>query len=195
MSIEIKTVAPSTSRKQTWKIASGFLSDEEAEALQKLATNKVVLEIGAFMGKSTVCMAATAISVLSIDTFDSDGNGQIQQNKEVPPILKNFLETTSGYTNISYVIGWSENVLPQLEDEKFDMVFIDGMHTEEFVRKDITLSFPKIKENGLFVFHDYWEYNPAGWPEVKKTVDTYFSIDLKNYVNSLVWVEKSKYKG
>jgi len=44
------------------------------------------------------------------------------------------------------------------DDESLDFVYIDGDHSYEFVRDDITLYYPKVKKGGLLSGHDY-DYN------------------------------------
>lgn len=57
----------------------GWIYNDECEALQKLATGKTCLEIGSFLGKSTVAMAETARVVRAVDTFRSNPAGEAQQ--------------------------------------------------------------------------------------------------------------------
>ena len=50
----------------------GWLFDNEFRMLSKLAEGKRVLEIGCFQGRSTVALAQTAKSVVSVDYFHGD---------------------------------------------------------------------------------------------------------------------------
>jgi len=51
--------------------------------------------------------------------------------------------------------------------EKFDVIFIDGDHTYEGVRKDLALYWPLLKDKGIFSGHDYQIAS------VKKAVDEF----------------------
>ena len=42
----------------------------------------------------------------------------------------------------------------EVNDEKFDIVFIDGLHTYDQVKKDILNSVDCLKENGIILVHD-----------------------------------------
>lgn len=66
--------------------------------------------------------------------------------------------------------GYSANILQQFPDEYFDWVYIDGNHQYEYVKKDLELSFHKVKTNGWIIGDDYCE---GGWWEggVKRAVD------------------------
>jgi len=52
---------------------AGWLTEPEGRELARLAEGKVVLEIGAYCGRSTICLAQKASSVGVIDTFDGRG--------------------------------------------------------------------------------------------------------------------------
>jgi hypothetical protein len=48
----------------------------------------------------------------------------------------------------------SENALPKFEVNFFDIMYIDGSHEYEFVKKDCILSLPKVKSGGYIIFDD-----------------------------------------
>jgi len=52
-------------------------------------------------------------------------------------------------------------------DESLDFVYIDGNHSYDSVREDVSLYYPKLKEGGLFSGHDY------DYPDIKKAVDEF----------------------
>jgi predicted O-methyltransferase YrrM len=60
--------------------------------------------------------------------------------------------------------GYSNEVLPTLEDNSFDIVYIDGNHEPEYVLEDAVLAFRKVKVGGYLIFDDY------GWggPDLTK---------------------------
>lgn len=55
-----------------WKDIEGWLSDAEANKLQELARDKVVVEFGTWKGKSAICMAEVAKRVITVDHFKGD---------------------------------------------------------------------------------------------------------------------------
>ena len=59
----------------------------------------------------------------------------------------------------------SEEAHEQLKDRKWDMIFIDALHTYEGVKKDIELW----KDNATVILSGH-DYTP-GWPGVVKAVD------------------------
>lgn len=84
--------------------------------------------------------------------------------------------------------GYSTDILDQFPDGFFDWVYIDGNHLYENVKKDIELSFRKIKVGGFLTGDDYTD---SGWWEggVKKAVDEF----LKTQVAQLVEIRNEQF--
>ena len=70
--------------------------------------------------------------------------------------------------------GFSNIVIPSLQDDFFDIIYIDGNHEPEYVLEDAVLSFPKLKVGGYMVFDDYvWsDVLTAG---TDKGIDAFFN--------------------
>jgi predicted O-methyltransferase YrrM len=61
------------------------------------------------------------------------------------------------------LVGRSDEILPVLAPEQFDLIFIDADHSYEGVRADIELSLPLLRPGGVLAFHDYTrEERPEG---------------------------------
>lgn len=145
----------------------GWLSESEGQRLADLARGKRVLEIGSYMGRSTICMAQTAKSVTCIDPFDGRGTPEKVNTK---PRFDTNLERY-GITNVTAHVGTTAEVAPQLSGQ-FDLVFIDGAHDYRSVNKDIYWAGKLLAPGGLLAFHDY--RRPID-PEVTAAVDDYIS--------------------
>lgn len=125
----------------------GWLTRAEGYKLTDLAAGKSVLEIGSYMGLSTVCLARHAKSVTAVDYFDGRSTGRPTETRET------FLANVTRYG-----VGDKVAVLhpdDSLPESHFDLVFIDGAHDYESVRRDIEKSIASLKPGGLLVFHDY----------------------------------------
>ena len=132
----------------------GYTNPAECLHLQEFARGRICLEIGCFLGKSTVAMAEVAKKVYSIDTFkENPDHLGIQKNEFTT--LESFQKNIKGYDNIKYFIGESGDILPGL-DIVVDCVFIDGDHSYSGNKKDILFSWPKLRAGGMFVLHDYY---------------------------------------
>ena len=98
-----------------------------------------VLELGVNDGVSTVLFAYYAKSVVAIDINKSQ---KLQNNLNL-------------YNNIIFKQGDIESIVPELADNYFDFIYIDAAHEKPFVLRDIKLSLPKLKTNGIICGHDY----------------------------------------
>lgn len=57
--------------------------------------------------------------------------------------------------------GDSSTILRSFDDEYFDVVYVDGDHYYEGVKKDIDAARHKIKSGGYMVFNDYTSWSPG----------------------------------
>jgi predicted O-methyltransferase YrrM len=143
----------------------GFLSPGEGQQLAELARGLIVLEIGSWQGRSTICMAQTARKVLAVDphrNFAHAGN---------EPSLEAFVANLRRYgveDKVLPLVGKSEEILPLLKPYLVDMVFVDGWHDLESIELDIVLATPILQPAGTWVFHDYGH---AQFPAVQQCVD------------------------
>ena len=51
--------------------------------------------------------------------------------------------------------GFSRDVIPTLEDDTFDIIFVDGNHEAEWALEDAVLSWRKLKSGGWMILDDY----------------------------------------
>lgn len=136
-----------------------YTTAKQGALLQKLAVNKIVLEVGAFYGFTTVCMAQTAKMVYSIDTHRGDIH--IGRADTLQPFI-GYLQRYKVLPKVALHIGESTEILPRLPLEVFDLAFIDATHTYEAVKKDLELVLPLMNIDpkrglGWIAFHDYEE--------------------------------------
>lgn len=129
----------------------GWLSEEEGEALAKLAAGKQVLEIGSYCGKSTIWMARVAEQVYAVDTFD--GRGTAEPRDTLTEFKRN-LDKYNVLGQVRIFQGLSQHMADQIY-ETFDLAFIDGGHDAESVRADIAVAQAKLRPAGVMAFHDY----------------------------------------
>lgn len=140
----------------------GWLTKREGQKLAEVSKDKRVFEIGSFEGRSTICIAQTAKSVVSIDPHDGRGTGC--QRNTFPTFKANLARY--GIKNVRSSDG------TDVADEKFDVVFIDGSHAYEDVDNDIIRCMELITDDGLFCFHDYRSNCD---PDVTQRVDEFIS--------------------
>lgn len=139
-----------------WSEVFGYFNYGECKVMQALCVGNTVLEIGSFYGKSTLCIAEVAKRVITVDTFKAHDNGVIQMEEFTT--FDTFRKNIKGYHNILPLVGRSEDVIPALDIE-VDVAFIDGLHEYEQVKKDSEVCFPKLRDGGVMVFHDFACYH------------------------------------
>lgn len=139
----------------------GKTTDAELEWLaDKAADKKIIVEIGSYVGRSTVALASkTKGKVYAVDDFFGPRDERLTTHERLA-IFKQFIANTLNYPNIVPVITSHDKFEPFAD---IDMAFIDGDHEYENVKRDI---FKWLKYPGVFLCgHDYeW------WPTVKQAV-------------------------
>ena len=74
----------------------------------------------------------------------------------------------------------SYDVFEKVSGKRYDMLFIDGDHSYEGVKKDFEMYLPLVRQNGLIVFHDI--YSEPGvakfWSEARQK---YLHYEIVNF--------------
>lgn len=151
------------------------LDIKEGEVLVKYCNkaNERIVEIGRKRGGSTwLITESTTTPVISID----------KDTKKLKVFLERYIKTKQ----LTLINKLSEDVKLKY---KYDVLFIDGDHTYEGVKKDIINFWNNLTLNGYAIFHDY-----IAGSDVKRAVDELLietkKGKIKEYVNSLLVVQK-----
>jgi hypothetical protein len=132
-----------------------FLKNNQDELMIKdvisIVRPQKILEIGFNAGNSSfLWLENSEASVVSVEKNDNDS-----VQKAANLLTKEF------NSRFKLIISDSQEVYNQIKNIQFDIVFIDGDHTEDGVRKDILLA-EKLNIPWLF-FDDIWDnhdYHP-----------------------------------
>lgn len=108
------------------------------KSLINIQSCRNVLEIGVFKGASYYTFSDDCIEYTGID---------IEDHRE--QIVKDKMQLNAH----KFILGNSLEVLGELE-EKFDLIFIDSVHTFEHCMAEFKICEKLIKNKGLIVFHD-----------------------------------------
>jgi len=151
-----------TNKEQTWmRDATG--TNGLLDLIKELGDNsdKNMIEIGSFVGESTVLFAQSFKEVIAIDPFLADYDPQDPTSYlfEFKNVYETYLDRTGDHQNIKTIVSTSNDALDQLKGLKFDFIYIDGLHTYDGVKTDITNYLPLVKEGGVIGGHDYTEDN------------------------------------
>jgi hypothetical protein len=121
-----------------------------------------VLEIGIFRGDflSYLHNNCKTHSIDGVDLFrgdscsgNSDGNDVVFYNLD-----KSYSELMELYKNepkVRLIKSDSSTFLKTVNDEYYDIIYIDGDHSYNGVKNDLSESFYKIKNGGYIMGHDY----------------------------------------
>jgi hypothetical protein len=120
------------------------------------------LEIGALSGVNVVHVSKTYCmhpdsKIYVIDPW-IDYDDYTDYKGEHDTIYNDFISNIEKNSIKDKVImkrGFSYDMLQTLEDNFFDIIYIDGNHAAEYVLEDAVLSFRKLKNGGMLVFDDY----------------------------------------
>ena len=150
----------------------------EREHLAELAKGGVACEVGSWHGGSLLHMARDAKRVHSID-WHRGMDEKAADGDTLPTLWQNVLGSGLADKVVLHV-GRVEDVAPVLCATIFDLLFIDGTHTYDAVRRDFELLEPTVKPGGKVAFHDYGTFDGI----------TRFVDEFKHYlVGSLAVVE------
>ena len=147
-----------TTKEQTWTRDStgtnGLL-----DLIKELGDNsdKTMIEIGSFVGESTVLFAQSFKKVIAIDPFEADYDPQDPTSYlfEFDNVYQTYLDRITVYSNIETIVDTSDNAVKELVGKEFDFIYIDGLHTYEGVKNDIKNFLPLVKKGGVIGGHDY----------------------------------------
>lgn len=129
----------------------GWLSALEARTLWELATDRTVLEIGSWKGRSTVHLAQTATKVFALDTFRGDKDTGLQDTLE--EFLAN-LRREGVRDRVIPLVGDVADIGPVLRGP-FGMTFVDGNHDDIAVQADTELAVRLTGPGSVLAWHDW----------------------------------------
>lgn len=138
---------------QTFK-CSGYGLGQFAAKLE----SPKVLEIGCDIGDTTQFLLDSnpTLHLTGIDPYVNyvDWNGNNLNERQV--VFDRFMERLIGYSNrFTLMREYSDEAAPKLDDNTFDIIFIDGLHEYGQLTKDCNNYYSKLKEGGIFAGHDY----------------------------------------
>lgn len=135
----------------------GWMSEKELAWLKEEATNMTsIVEIGCWRGRSTrVLLDNCKGDVYAVDHWQGSPKCITKEIAVREDVYSVFMKNVGHYPNLRVMMGSSEEGAEHFNGGKVDMVFIDGDHRHEAVKKDISLWLPKCTK--LISGHDYRE--------------------------------------
>jgi predicted O-methyltransferase YrrM len=139
-----------------------WLAPTEGELLYNLAKQctgqGVIFEIGSWVGKSTVHLAAGSQEGSQVPVFAVDphtGCTVHLEDGEMDTLtkLKKNLESAGVQDLVTPIVKTSEDAAKTF-DQPIELLFIDGVHFYEYVKLDCELWLPKLIPGGIVALHD-----------------------------------------
>lgn len=128
--------------------------------LKKLARKKNIraLEVGTYQGRSALWLLENILTdesstMVCIDIYP-------KEFAEAQQIFEENLKIGKFENRVELIVKNSLEILPQLESQRFDLIYLDGHHEGEFIFKESELCWPILKTGGVLIFDDYL------WPEI-----------------------------
>lgn len=132
----------------------GWLSEGEARALFEAAmttpSDGLIIEVGAFRGRSTALLAETGRRVMTIDPLDESMTvAKLKINASVVAALRSIV---GDYPNVTWVRKFTKDVKCPKSAE---MLYIDGLHKYPAPLNDFKRFRPALSQGAIVAFHDY----------------------------------------
>jgi predicted O-methyltransferase YrrM len=152
-------------------------------------------EIGVWHGLTSYALLARFpyLQLLAVDPWDLGAHNPTmpKNTEELKEARLAFHKWTEPYAPRRIVIqDTSFNAAEWIADWSLDFVFIDAVHTYEFIKRDLELYYPKVKPGGLFSGHDYCsQQNRTKLFGVKRAVNEFAELNevAVNVAPSSIW--------
>lgn len=147
-----------------------------------LPPNPVIVEIGSYLGGTTVRLAEARpdATITTIDCCNHGNNwnepyGEYVQTYVVEQVLKDkvskqhLLNNISRFNNITFIEGYSPSCVSEWNTE-IDLYFEDGDHDNPNLHTNLQFWSKFVKVGGYLAAHDYCEQCPAVIKEIDSLI-------------------------
>jgi len=150
--------------------------------LQTMPKNSICAEIGVNRGNFSklILKIVKPKKLYLIDPW-THFSGEKQNEAKMDENYNKTLKRVKNEIESGQVIIKKESsldVLSKFEDNSFDWIYVDGDHRYEFVKKDLELSYSKVKKNGFITGDDYNHKWGPRKKQVAKAVDEFINKDI-----------------
>lgn len=119
---------------------------------------KQFVELGVHLGASFIaaCTAAKSFglecNLAGVDTWEGDEHAGYYSGDDIYRDLSNYIR--DNFKDGKLIRSTFQKSLDQFDDGTIDILHIDGLHTYEAVKKDYIQWLPKMRSDGVILFHD-----------------------------------------
>ena len=181
-------------------------NNQLVDLINDLPNGIVMAEIGCYAGESSILFLQSGKikHFYAVDPWSADRNGEWWNNainmNLSPKMMKRTLEVfdemewaeecfdfrIKPYENVTKLKMIFEEALPVLPE--LDFVYIDGDHSYNAVKKDISNARKIIKATGVIAGHDYDENDRVMNENVVKAVDEFFDKKKLKFYKDSSWL-------
>jgi predicted O-methyltransferase YrrM len=144
----------------------GWFTDQDGDfylkAVQQfLPVGGQMIEIGTFLGRSLSFIGPLVYErrglIHCIDPWapSDEDTSDYYRHEDICKRFHAWLKEQPWRSCVHTIRARSDQAVVHFEQETIDLVFIDGDHEEEAVKKDIELYLPLLKPEGMIAGHDY----------------------------------------
>ena len=141
----------------------GSIGYDDLQILIEYCQNKnSVVELGTNIGTTSRLLSMVCDSVYTVDIFEDVNLIEDLSQREI--YSKSFGKNQHTFERICGNLADRNNVIvikqlsykaaAMFSESSVDVLFIDADHSKEGTKKDYDSWFTKVKENGIFLFHD-----------------------------------------
>ena len=183
---------------KTTKNVGGWLTEAEGLSLyntaKKIKTGNIIVEVGSWKGKSTICLANGSKDGNKVKIFAIDPHIGSSEHQKMFGKVDTFEEFKQNINRagiaefVQPVRDTSESVAKNF-NQQIEFAFIDGAHEYSFVKLDFNLWLPKVMNGGILAFYDSWHF--VG-PNLATAIPLLTSSKIKNprLVDTITYFEK-----
>ena len=131
------------------------------KAVEKFPSGSHFVEVGSFLGKSSVYMAVEIINSGKrikfdcIDHWKGSEEHYDNENVDTEKLYEKFLENIQPVKGVINPVRAESVAASKLyKPNSLDFIFIDASHDERSVREDLTYWMPRLKEDGMIAGDD-----------------------------------------
>jgi hypothetical protein len=172
---------------------------QSAEALRDICreiklNGKIMIEIGCYAGDSTAVFAEFCKTLYAIDPWKTgmslaDGSSAGEVVYMYPNVEEAFDEKMKAFPNVIKMKNFDHEVIDSFKKRTIDFIYIDALHTEEEMHRQLEMWLPKIKESGIIGGHDFNEHFPG---IVRAVLDVIGAPDRVYTDNGNSWIKYKK---
>lgn len=167
----------------TWETADrvlGYLSEENGAVLfetVQVVRPRTLLEIGSFLGRSTVLLALAQRSagiadarLVTVDPHRGQHTPRDDPDAEIDPVTLGVFRQSLARAGVEALVEpWvmTSGEAAHRWKEPIDLLYVDGWHSFDAVMDDARSFLPYLSPSGVVIFDDY--SHPL-WPGVGKAV-------------------------